>query len=486
MKNERIMKTIFKTALCLSALLLAFSCTLDEIDSQMTDEEAIASIRLECDALESYTIQAKPQAVSFSVTSTTPWSVTCPDEWLTITPSSSDVSSLSEDIVVKATANEAFQDRTTTLTIKGKNTDISYQVTITQLRKGKLIVMPFTEEFEKTGGELPISIEANLAWEISAADNWLTFSESSGIGNGSAKTIQAIAEQNNSLVRETTVTVTSGDAKYQFNVTQKGEILEFEPVENTVIDRKGGEILLGVNATGEWIAETDNEDFKLEKVSNNQLKVSAAFNNKFAPRQATVTLKPASSEVDIDGGSVTFTQDINFKMEGNCEVLSDGSVKISSGAVSRVVTLDEYREKLDLKLTFGEVHFDSSAQLWVQGKCGGVNLYNQLTIGGNTRIRTDGTMANGASSYTSTKYSITVDELNAMTTYEYKFEPNASDPEKLDMAFYVNGTEKVKHSGPNPFYYDESASTYYFGFYSSTSDNTWYVVKSCDIQTVDN
>ena len=96
------MKSIFKIAACLSFLaLLVNACKLEDIDTQMTEEEAVAAIKLDCDALESYTIQAKrPQAVSFTVNSTTPWTVTVSEgaDWLTVTPASSAVSSLSEDI----------------------------------------------------------------------------------------------------------------------------------------------------------------------------------------------------------------------------------------------------------------------------------------------------------------------------------------------------------------------------------------------------
>ena len=53
------MKHLYTSILYLPVLLMAAGCTLDDIDTQMTDEEALASIRLECDALESYTVPAE-------------------------------------------------------------------------------------------------------------------------------------------------------------------------------------------------------------------------------------------------------------------------------------------------------------------------------------------------------------------------------------------------------------------------------------------
>ena len=112
-----------------------------------------------------------------------------------------------------------------------------------------------------------------------------------------------------------------------------------------------------------------------------------------------------------------------------------------------------------------------------------MNIYNQLSLGGNTRIRTDGNMADaaGTSAYKSSSYSITQDELNAMTTYEYGFKSNAEDPAQMDMWFKVDGTEKKAHTGGNPFFYDPVEVSYYFGFYGTTSDGSNYVVKTCDI-----
>lgn len=479
MKNH-----FFKIAACLSLLAsLAVSCKLDEIDSQMTDEEAIAQIRLECDALEAYTILAgKPQAVSFSVSSTTPWTITGIPDWLTVTPSSSAVSSLSEDVIVKATVNSDYSDRVAVLKVTGENTEITHQITITQLRKGKLSVTPITAQFNKAGQSLPFTVEANLAWEVSAADTWLSFSETKGEGSASPLTIQATAAKNPSIVRQTRVTVVSSDLKEEFEVVQDGEFLEFLPVEAPVIDRHGGELEIGVKASVEWTVETDNPAFTATKSAADKVLVSAPFNNKFAPRSVKVFLKPTSEGFGEVSNHIEITQDVNFELQ-NCELLEDGSVKMTGSAGSRVVTVDEFRCAFDLTLTMAENHFGTAGQLWVQGKVGEVNIYNQLTLGGNTRIRTDGNLAGGAGSgYKSSTYSVTQDELNAMTSYRFMIAQNATDETKMDMAFYIDGAEKKSHTGPNPFYYDEGATTFYFGFYSATTDGSWYVVSSCDIK----
>lgn len=121
-KNNSHMKTILRTIACLGVLGLAASCQMYEIDTQMTPEKAAASIRMECDALPSYTVPAlNPGTVTFNVSSNTPWTITRSSgaDWCTVTPSSSSAGALISDVVVKFEPNTEREDRTATLTLKG-------------------------------------------------------------------------------------------------------------------------------------------------------------------------------------------------------------------------------------------------------------------------------------------------------------------------------------------------------------------------------
>ena len=161
------MKTIVKIVASLSLGLFAVACQQFYVDTQMTPEKAAASLKLECDALDSYTIQGeKPQSVSFKVASTTPWTITGYEnaQWLKVSPTSSSVSSLSEDIVISAVANDTYDNRSVTLKVQGEGLGEIKSVTITQLRKGKLFVQPVSDVFEAAGSSLPFTIETNLAW----------------------------------------------------------------------------------------------------------------------------------------------------------------------------------------------------------------------------------------------------------------------------------------------------------------------------------
>lgn len=477
------MKSIFKSVLLLGVMMMAYSCVLDDIDTQITEEEAIANIKLECDALDSYTVQAtKPQAISFRISSTTPWTVEGADKvsWLTVTPASSSVSSLSEDVKITASVNDTFDDRSATITVTGKNTNITKKITITQLRHGKLVVTPLTEKFAKAGNSQTFSLQANMHWEATAADSWLTLEPTSGDSDGDLKsfTIKATAAANEALSRETTVTVASGDDTETFTVIQKGESLEILPAETTAIDRTGGSITMSVDATMEWSVSCDNPAFTVTKQSDSEFKISADFNNQFAERKGKVTVKPVSSEFgDIDS-EVEISQDINFKFDGHCEVLEDGSVKIYGDQKSKVTTIDAYRYA-SFVLTMGDKHFEEKGILCLSthdaGSSGNTEYECQIRLGGNIRLRSNG----GNTEYNTLYFELTQDELNALTTYRMDFAPDAG---QIKLEFFYNGTSRASMNSKSAFESEDSVGGhYFFGYDTAGSDGTWYVVKSCDI-----
>lgn len=410
---------MIKTAACLSVLLLALSCTLNKIDTQMTAEQAIAAIRLECTAEPSYTIQAeKTQNITFHVTSTTPWTITGHEDqssWLSLTPASSSVSSLSEDIRVSVlSANEAKEDRVATLILSGENTSITHKIVVTQLKN-------------------------------------------SGIK------------------------------------------IEFAEAGDAVIDRKGGEVLIGVNANADWALESSNPAFTVEKVSNSQIKVSAPYNNKFAARKTILTIKSTDPDHSSILSTKDVTQDINFAFEGDCTVQGDGSVKLASGGTSRVKTLDTYRYAT-VVLTMGDVHFTSVGQLCVEctdaTDADGVTYELQCQLmydKDDPKVRKDRLRTNGTSSdqsvktYNSKSFTMTVEELNALKTYRAVFAPAAGN---VDLAFFYNDEAEARATMTSPSCFslgEDVVGHYLFGFELSPveNDDTWYVIKSCDITPFD-
>jgi hypothetical protein len=111
-------------------------------------------------------------------------------------------------------------------------------------------------------------------------------------------------------------------------------------------------------------------------------------------------------------------------------------------------------------------------------------LYNWLTLG-KTRLRAEGT-ANGksmkpdGSSYMSKDYSISKDELNAITSYKMTQAVNAEDPTLLDMEFFYNGTSKCQATCQNPFTTAGLSGKTFIGFHLESA-SSWVILKSCDV-----
>ncbi|MBR4686808.1 MAG: BACON domain-containing protein [Bacteroidales bacterium] len=412
--------------------------------------------------------------LSFTINTNKPWSVRSDVSWLKFSPENGQPDPDGRTITIVATAEPSdVMERTATVTVTAGDDEETFDVT----QKGSFEMTAITGEFPGAGGSQALKLRTDLPWTVSADKDWVTFDKESGEGSNAQTVINVTAKPNDDAVRKAVITVTAGGEAHTFEVTQAGAAFAIIPPADPTIDSKGGELLVEVDATKSWEPKTEVPGFSVEKVDDNHFKVVAGFNNIFAPRKGQVSIVAASGATD----SIEITQDTNFTVE-NGEVLEDGSVKLSGDKGTRVKFKDGLR-CMTLVLTMGEKNFGDAGQLWVQGAIGNVNIYNQLSLDGNTRIRTDGNMADEAatSAYKSTKYSITKDELNAMSTYEYGLKPNTEDPKLLDMWFKVDGTEKISHTGNNPFYYNPDPVNYYFGFYSATSDGSWYVVKSCDL-----
>ena len=563
-KNNSHMKTLTRIFAGLAVLGALASCQMYEIDTQMTPEKAAASIRMECSAVDSYTLEAvNPESFTFNVSSNTPWTITLSSgaDWLAVDPASSASSALISDVTVTAKSNLSGEDRQATLTLKGEKIAQTKIITVKQYRKGRLYVTPPAKDFSAAGGPLNFTIQTNVDWEVRCDQSWITFNRENGTPDpeGRTMTIIATAEPSDVLERTATITVVAGDDEESFDVSQigsfsltaisdpfesaggsqtfniktdlsweivadqawitvdqnsgtgdatitatatandgamrtanitviaggednifavsqKGFTFEIVVPASTELSGMGDEMILNVDTSIAWEPSTDVEGWSVEKIDASSFKVKAGINGLFVPKTGMVKITGGNAIAELE-----LTQDIIFEFT-NCDIQEDGSVKLSGDKGSRVKFKEGLR-MFTLTLTMGEKSFGDAGQLWVQGAIGSVNIYNQLSLGGNTRIRTDGNMADeGASSaYKSSTYSISKDELNGMNTYEYGIKPNAEDPTQMDMWFYVNGAEKKAHTGPNPFYYDNNSVAYYFGFYSTTSDGSWYVVKSCNV-----
>lgn len=557
-KNNSHMKTLTRIFAGLAVLGAMASCQMYKIDTQMTPEKAAASIRMECSAVDSYTLPAEnPESFTFNVSSNTPWTIILSSgaDWLTVNPASSASSALIADVTVTAQSNTGG-DRQATLTLKGENIALTKIITVKQYRKGHLYVTPPAKDFSAAGGPLNFTIQTNqdwevrcdqswisfnrengapdpegrtmtiiataepsdvlqrtatitvvagdeeesfdvsqsasfsltalsdpfesaggaqtfniktdLPWEIVADQTWISFDQTSGTGDA---VITATASANEGTLRTATVTVTAGGADNSFEVSQKGFTFEIVTPASTELPAVGGEMILEVNTTIAWEPSTEVEGWSVEKIDASSFKVTAPFNNKFAPRTGMVKITSANATAEIE-----LTQDVNFNFEG-VEVLDDGSVKIESKNKARV-TLKEPARYASFVLELGDVVADDKAELVLSTHdANGSEMQCQIRLGaGKNRLRTNG----GATGYNTADINMTVAELNALKTYGMAFVPNADDPTKIDVRFTYNGTERASITAPSPFAGNEATATYFFGTEDASAGSTAvFIVKSC-------
>ena len=433
-------------------------------------------IAMSTDVRDSYTFSGtNPQPATFSIGSTTPWEITGYEaaEWLNVKPASSALSSLSADVVLTAVPNETYEQRSVTLTLKGEGIEKVWTIEVIQGMKSKFFVQPITEEFEGGESSLPFTVETNLAWEVRAADAWLTFDKTSGTGTGAIETITATAAANPGLERSTTVTVTAGAETETFTVNQRGLTLEFVTTELEMINYAGGEVVLDVDSNVDWTVSSNAEWLTVEKVEN-QVKATAVANSAFAARTAVVTIAGAGIIADFE-----VVQDSPYELE-NAEILEDGSVKLDGAAGARI-NIKEGLRYFTAVLSVKEISFGEKGQFWFFSETDG-DFGNWMTVG-KFRLRTN----NGAvSNYDNTYYDddMSVEFLNTMTKYEFTVTPDAETPGNGKFLFTVNDTTIESHSWASPFAGTDTTFEWYIGFNSATSDGTYYIIDSCTITPI--
>ena len=342
------MKTLTRIFAGLAALGAMASCQMYEIDTQMTPEKAAASIRMECSAVDTYTLPAtNPESITFNVSANTPWILTLSSsaDWLQVTPSSSANGALITDVTVTAQSNSG-NDRQATLTLKGENVAQTKIITIKQLRHGRLFVTPVPNDFAAVGGPLQFTIQTNQDWEVRCDQSWISFNRESGAPDpeGRRMTIIATAEPSTVMERVATITVTAGDEEESFDVSQKG-IFDITEISDS-FSAAGEDKTISLRTDLPWTIMADKDWITFDQESGTgdgskiAIKATAAVNDG-AMRKANVKITaggvertfevsqdgvafeivaPASTELERTGGEMVISVNSTLAWEPATEV----------------------------------------------------------------------------------------------------------------------------------------------------------------------
>ena len=414
--------------------------------------------------------------LSFTIQTNVDWEVRCDQGWISFNNDGGAPDPEGRTMTIIATAEPSdVIERMATITVTAGEDEESFDVT----QSASFSLTEISNPFESTGGEQTLTIKTDLPWEISADKDWISFSSTSGVGDGSATVITATASANDGAARNAIVTVSAGGQEKSFEVSQKGLAFEIIEPASTELPRLGGEMEIEVDSSLDWEPASDVEGWSVEKVDNKHFKVIAAFNNKFIAKTGKVSISGAGGAY----AELELSQDINFSFT-DAEVQADGSVKISGDKTSRVTTLDGFRY-VSIVLEVGDKNFDDAGQFWLctHDAAGDSELQCQISLNGNKRLRTNGSHT----AYGSSSFAITTAEMNAITEYRMDFKPNASNSAQIDLEFFYNGTSRKVYTNTSPYASSEEASGHYFFGTDggSSGSSTWYIVKSCTITVIE-
>lgn len=446
------MKKLYKNILMqLLLALCVFSfaaCQEYNIDSQPD-----APLNIQIDALDSYTVLAtSPSNVVFNISSNTPWSITCDQQWCKPTPAMSAASSLVSEITVVTESNETNKERTATLTIKAEGIEQAKVITIVQVSKENLVVIPYDEMVPTEGGKISFNIISNKAWEIIPSTQFLeAIDKTSGTGNenGEKEEITITVPANSAARRSGNITVKTAFEEYIFTINQDGVVIEQEePSESGTIDFTASEAekIVKIRSNKSWevkVADEFKDWISAEKLSDAELKITLKESNRLITRSGEVLLSTTEIIPGFEGVSFTITQKPNFwfdvKPENFVVDEATGNVKISQIGNNSVISNYAFK-KGHLVFEFAELNLTEGARL----------VFNMWPNAGNTNfhfwLRSDKACqytCGGGFEWQQTLITLTTEEVNAIRKIEFFVEDDPDNAGKLRLRLLIDGNEKA-------------------------------------------
>ena len=403
--------------------------------------------------------------LSFTINTNMAWEVRTDVSWLSFNRENGQPDPDGRTITIIATAEPSdVLERVATVTVVAGDDEESFDVS----QKGTFDLTEITGAFPASGATQQLKLRTDLAWTVSADKDWVSFDKESGEGSNSAAVINVTAAPNDDVARSAMITVTAGGQSHEFEIFQSGAAFEIIPPADPVINRLGGELLIEVNTTKSWEPQTDVPGFTVEKVDDSHFKVVAGFNSSFAPRTGQVSIVSGTATA-----SVEISQDVNFELSGSCELLEDGSVKVS-GAEAGKVYIKERLAHFSANIVVEEMHWGEKGQFWFFTMERG-DFGNWMSQG---KMRLRDKVVTGNSEYYNSASTLTVDQMNAMQSYQFAFIPET-------FVFGMNDEEVFRLDIGCPFNEaNPDMGEWFFGFYDAVDDGSYYILRSCEITPI--
>ena len=229
-----------------------------------------------------------------TVESNTAWAVLSCPEWLTVTPAQG--SKGTTEITLQAAANNSLDSRSATLRIGIEGLTIYKDITVAQ--EGVTIELGDRSlDFGWETAEREVEITFPGSWSAMASDDWITLSQSSGLGE---ETIIVTAAVNpGEDVRTGTITVASEGRSMKITAVQQGQYLKINSTAGEV-GAMGGSINLTVTTTVGAAASVEYQGTAKDWVTfdtddKGNYTLSVAYNPSSNNRTAQFVIKPTMS-----------------------------------------------------------------------------------------------------------------------------------------------------------------------------------------------
>lgn len=446
-------------------LILAL-CTLNFVACQEygIDSQPEGPLHIQIDAMDAYTALAtSPNNVVFNISSNTPWTISSDQQWCIPNPGMSASSSLVSEISVALESNPTGQQRIAKLTIKADGIAESRVVTITQVSKEDLVVIPYDETVPTTGGTISFNIVSNKPWKIIPSTQFLeNIDKTSGTGNeaGEAEAISITIPENPAAKRNGKITVKTDFQEYTFTINQDGVVIEQEePSEDGIISFNSDEATktIKIRANKAWkvkVPKEYEEWITAESLSDTELKITLKESNRLITRKGKVML----STVDIIAGFEDIPFEISqkpmYRFGVNNYVVDENTGYVTMNEKGNNIISNYALKKGHLTLEFESLHLTGKSRL-------DFNMYPDVSNANYHLFLQPGSSeftSGGGFNWDGAYFAPTEEEIAAMRKIEFFVEDDPDNAGKLRIRLVIDDKEMANLKGRANCFVDDPAN----------------------------
>lgn len=453
------------------------------------DSQPEAPLNIQIDAMDTYSALAtSPSNVVFSISSNTPWSITSDQQWCKPTPAMSASSSLVAEIVVALESNPTGQQRVAKLTVKAEGIAESRVITITQVSKEDLVVIPFDEMVPTEGGKISFSIVSNKPWKVIPSTQFLeNIDKSTGTGNenGEKETISITLPENAAARRSGTITVKTDFQEYTFTINQDGVVIEQEePSESGVISFGSTELtkVVKIRSNKVWKVKVPKEYAEwmtAEAMSDSELKITLKESNRLITRKGQVLLSTVEVIPGFEDIPFEIAQSPVFWFNKDDFMIDEATGYVKGYQAGKSITSNYAFKKGHLTFEFEAINLIGKSRLDfnMYPNVGNSNYHLYLQSNNNC----DFTCGGSGFSWEQTTFALTAEQIAAIRKIEFFMEDDPEHAGKLRIRVVIDGKEVANLKNKSNCFVEDPANNpgqiVYIQF-PTVEEGSYYTVKS--------